>query len=244
MKILKDKIIVSNQNNTLYFLDKKKGELLKQIPTEETIIKNNFINNLSTNNKNTVLFLNSYGTLYSFDIESMKANWFVNLNQNLELNPSNLFFGNQIINNDKKIIVSSNKKTYVIDILNGSILYKKNFSSTIKPIIHNDYVFFITNNNFLISMNFKNGKILYSYNLNKKIADYLNTKPKNLNIKNLLFADNKIIIFLQNSYILVFEVSGEVKIVKKLPSKTKSNPILINEKLMFINNKNRFIIVN
>ena len=52
-----------------------------------------------------------------------------------------------------------------------------------------------------------------------KIADYLNTKPKNLNIKNLLFADNKIIIFLQNSYILVFEVSGEVKIVKKLPSK-------------------------
>ena len=132
----------------------------------------------------------------------------------------------------------------MIDILNGSILYKKNFSSTIKPIIHNDYVFFITNNNFLISMNFKNGKILYSYNLDKKIANYLNTKPKKLNIKNLLFADNKIFIFLQNSYILVFEVSGEVKIVKKLPSKTKSNPILINEKLMFINNKNRFIIVN
>ena len=64
LKILKDKIIVSNQNNTLYFLDKKNGELLKQIPTEETIIKNHFINNLSTNNKNTVLFLNSYGIVF------------------------------------------------------------------------------------------------------------------------------------------------------------------------------------
>ena len=38
--------------------------LLKQIPTEETIIKNNFINNLSTNNKNTVLFLNSWNIVF------------------------------------------------------------------------------------------------------------------------------------------------------------------------------------
>ena len=41
----------------------------------------------------------------------MKINWFINLNQSLDLNPSNLFYGNQIINKDK-IIVSSNNLLY------------------------------------------------------------------------------------------------------------------------------------
>jgi len=174
----------------------------------------------------------------------MKVNWFVNLNQNLELNPSNLFFGNQILYNNNKIVVSSNKKTYVIDFLTGSILYKKNFSSYIKPIINNDYVFFITSNNFLISMNLDNGKIIYSYDVNKKISDFLNIKPKNVNIKNLSLADNKIIIFLKNSYVIAFEIFGEVKSVKKLPSKIKSNPIFINETILFLNSKNQLVAVN
>jgi hypothetical protein len=244
LKILKGKLIASNQNNTLYFFDKTNGELLKKIPTEETIIKNHFINNLSSNGQNTIFFLNSYGTLYSFNIDTMKVNWFVNLNQNLELNPSNLFFGNQIVFNNNKIIVSSNKKTYIIDFLTGSILYKKNFSSYIKPIINNDYAFFITSNNFLISMNLDDGKIIYSYDINKKISDFLNLKPKNVNIKNFSLADNKIIIFLKNSYVLAFEVFGEVVSVKKLPSKIKSDPIFINETILFMNKKNQLVAVN
>ena len=59
LKILKGKLIASNQNKTLYFFDKTNGELLKKIPTEETIIKNHFINNLSSNGQNTIFFLNS-----------------------------------------------------------------------------------------------------------------------------------------------------------------------------------------
>jgi hypothetical protein len=35
-------------------------------------------------------------------IKTMKINWFINLNQSLDLNPSNLFFGNQIIKYIKK----------------------------------------------------------------------------------------------------------------------------------------------
>ena len=49
-----------------------------------------------------------------------------------------------LINNKKYIVVSSNKFTYVIDEKNGSIIYKLNFSSKIKPIIINNYIFLIT----------------------------------------------------------------------------------------------------
>ena len=244
IKILNDKIMVSNQNNSLYFFNKKNGNLLKLIPTEETIIKNQFVNNLSTNNVNALFFLNSYGSLYSFDIETMKTNWFINLNQSLDLNPSNLFFGNQIVNNKKNIVISSNKNTYIIDIKTGSIMYKKNFSSVIKPIILNNYVFFVTTNNLIIAMNLSNGKIIYSYDINEQVAKFINTKKKNVQFKNFILANNEIIVFLKNSYILSFNVDGKLKYVRKLPSKINTQPILIDNSILFLDKKNKIIIVD
>ena len=47
IKIFENKLIVANQNNTLFFINKKNGDVLKSIPTEETIIKNQFLNNIS-----------------------------------------------------------------------------------------------------------------------------------------------------------------------------------------------------
>ena len=70
IKIFKNKIITSNQNNDLYFIDKKNGDLLRLIPTEETSVKNNFVNNLSLSRSNTY-FLNTFGSLYAFDNESI-----------------------------------------------------------------------------------------------------------------------------------------------------------------------------
>ena len=45
----------------------------------------------------------------------MEIKWFVNLNQSLDINLSNLFYGNQIVNNNKKIIISSDRFTFIID---------------------------------------------------------------------------------------------------------------------------------
>ena len=56
LKVTKDKLIASNQNNQLYFFDKKTGDILRLIPTEETLVKNDFINNLSLY-KDTIYFL-------------------------------------------------------------------------------------------------------------------------------------------------------------------------------------------
>ena len=47
LKLSKNKLIASNQNNNLYFFSKKNGNMLNLIPTEETIVKNQFVNNLS-----------------------------------------------------------------------------------------------------------------------------------------------------------------------------------------------------
>ena len=93
-------------------------------------------------------------------------------------NLTDLFNGNQIINDKGYIVVTSNKSTYVIDENNGSIIYKFNIISKIKPIIINKYLFLISNNNLLISFNLENGTIVYSYDLNEKISKFLNIKKR------------------------------------------------------------------
>ena len=243
LKIYENKLIAVNQNNNLFYFEKKTGEILKSIPTEETILKNNFINNLSIHKKNT-FFLNTYGSLYSISNDTLRINWFLNLNDSIILGSDNLFQGNQIISDRNKIVVSSNNNTYVIDANSGLILSKKKFSSKIKPLIINDHFFTITKNNLLVSMEVSTGKIIYSYNINEKIAKFLNSKKRNAPIQNLMMADDRLIIFLNNSYYLKTNIYGEIIEIKKLPSALNSNQIIVNGFLIFINKQNKIYMVN
>ena len=243
LKIYKNIIFAANQNNNLFFFDKFNGEILKQIPTEETIVKNNFINSLSLDEKN-IFFLNTYGSLYSVDIKSKRVNWFINLNQSLDVNPNNIFYGSQIVNHGGKIIASSNQFLYVIDSNSGSILIKRNFPININPLIINDILFLVSKKNFLISLDLNKDEIIYSYDINKKIADFLKIKRKNADLKDIMMIEDKLFLFLQNSHILVFNIKGNLEKVNKLPSKINTFPILIENKILFLDKKNKLTIVN
>lgn len=242
LKIIKNKLVVSNQDNNLYILNKKNGDLLKLIPTEETPIKNQFKNNLSANKDKTLYFLNSFGSLYSINIESITINWFNNFNQSFNLSPANLFFGNKIVNTDNEIIVSSNMKTFIINSSSGSVIKKFNFSSKTKPIIINNIVFFLTDNNLLIALNLETKNILYSYDISK------NKEFKIKNIENIpkqiMVMNNEIFIFLKNSKTLIFGIDGQFKRIQKLSSKIYSSPISIDGSILYLNNNNRLMILN
>ena len=243
LKIINNKLIASNQNDQLFFFDKKNGQIIKSIPSEETTIKNEFVNNLSLD-KTKLFFLNSFGSLYSINTLSMDINWFINLNQSFDLNPSNLFLSNQIVNTRNKVVVSSNYSTYIIDSKNGNVLSKKNFSSNIRPIILDNYIFFITKNNLLISMDLDENKILYSYNVDQLIANFLDTKKKQVKFKSFMIMNNEIFIFLENSYIINLKINGELIELKKLPSKMNSVPINIDGSILFLDKNNKLIAVN
>ncbi len=243
LKISGDKLIGADQSNNLYFFDLYSGEIIKKIPTEETVLKNKFVNNLSAN-VDKIFYLNTYGTLYALDIETAKINWFLNLNQSEDINPSNLFLSNQIVNNGDKIAISSDKNTYIIDVETGRVDYRKNFSSAIKPILTENYLFLITKNNLLVSLDLENYEIIYSYDLNDKIAKYLNVKKKSADFQSMMIADNYLYIFLKNSYFLKLNFYGEIQSVQKLSSKFNTFPIFVDNSLMFINNKNKLIVID
>ena len=243
LKIFKQKLIAANQSNNLLFFDKASGKNLKSIPSEETTIKNDFVNNLSLNNEN-LFFLNTYGSLYSIDSISMKINWFINLNRSLDLNPNNLFKGNQVINNQNVVVVTTNQFTYIIDSKTGSIIYKKNFTSLIKPLIINDYLFLVTKNDLLVAVDLSDGDVIYSYDINQKIAEYLNTKKKTVQYKDIMMINSEIYIFLKNSYLLKFNIEGDLLKVNELKSKINSQPLVIDNSILYLDNKSKISIMN
>ena len=243
LKLVDNKLVAANQNNSLFFFNKNNGDILSLIPTEESVVKNEFVNNIAIGERNT-FFLNTYGSLYAIDNDNMRIVWFLNLNQSIDLNPSNLFKGNQIVLNNEKVTVTTNQFTYVLEAKTGSLIYKKNFNSLVKPLIINNYLFLITSENLLISLNLQNGEIIYSYNINQKIADYLDIKKKKAEFKSLMMVNGNIYIFLKNSYILKFNVRGTLVKVDKLPSKINTQPIFIDSSILYLNNSNKLFMVN
>ncbi len=243
LKLFENKLILANQNNNLFFININNGETLKLLPTEEITIQNKFRNNLSAN-QDSIFFLNTYGSLYSVNLKNMRINWFLNLNQSFDLNPSNLFLGSQIINSENKISVSSSNFTYIINSKTGSILFKINFSAKIKPLIHKNYLFVITKNDLLIAMNLKDGKVLYSYDINSKISEFLKSKKKNVEFKNLFMLNNQLYVFLKNSYYLIFNTDGNLEKIEKLPKKIHSQPIFIDGSMMYITPNGKLSIIN
>mgnify|MGYP001338877887 CR=1 FL=1 len=243
LKILENQLILSNQNNHLYYVNKNNGNILKFIPTEETLVKNKFINNILTDG-NSTFFLNTFGSLYSIDNQKMQINWFINLNENLNNDLSNLFSGNKLIYFNNKIVVTTNNYTYIINSDTGSIIFKKNFSSFIKPFIINNYLFLISKNNLLISFDLNNGEIIYSHNINNQISKFLEINKKNAEFKNIFMMNDKIYIFLKNSYLLIYKINGNLDNIIKLPIKLNSQPIIIRDSIIFLNLKNKVSIIN
>ena len=93
-------------------------------------------------------------------------------------------------------------------------------------------------------MNINTNKILYSYEINQLIADFYDIKKKDVMIQTFLILNNKIFIFLKNSYVLKFKLSGELIGIDKLPAKMNSEPIIIDKSLLLIDKKNRLAVID
>ena len=59
-----------------------------------------------------------------------------------------------------------------------------------------------------------------------------------------MIANNKILIFLKSSYLLIFDINGVLLEVRKLPSKILSQPIIIENSILYLDRKNKLLVVN
>ena len=168
----------------------------------------------------------------------------ISLNTSSSPNSGDLFSSNQILNDENYIVISTKDTIQVMGAKNGKLIYQKKIGSLLQPILIDNYLFIVSRNNFLISIDIINKKILYSYNINQKLSDYLKSKKKFVKIENFLMVNNNLIIFLDNSYILEFNLNGEINEIKKLPENLNSKPLISGKSFIYLNNKNRITILN
>ena len=243
LKIDNNKLFLADENNNLFIVDIRNGNILRKIPSEEILVKNNFVNNLSIN-KNNIFFLNTFGSLYSINKDDLKVNWFVNVNSSINSNLEKLFDSNEIMILKNNLIITTNNILHVFDSDNGSTKFKIPIDSQISPVVNNDYIFTITKNNYLVSVQISTGKIIYSYEINQLISNYLKTKKKEIDIKLITLINSQLFVFLDNAFVVKLSLEGVIKDIFKLPKKINSNPIFIENTLIYINNKNKIVILN
>ena len=220
LKIIGKKLLIADINNSLYFINKADGEKLKIIPTEETVIKNNFFNSLASI-EDSLFYLNTYGSLYSID-SRRAVKWFINLNQSLDINPSNLFYSNPIVLHREKIIVSTDLYLYILDSNTGSTFFKIAITSLLQPIVSGKNLFLITKDNLLVCISLDTGEIIYSVDISQNIANFLDTKKKTIDIKSLVIVNNDLFLFLKNTFAKILSIlyvaKRKIKIIGKVPN--------------------------
>ena len=70
------------------------------------------------------------------------------------------------------------------------------------------------------------------------------TKEKSVEFKDLMIVNNKLFVFLKNSYVLKFNINGVLEKIDKLPSKLNSHPIIVENSILFLDYKNKISIVD
>lgn len=242
IKIFKNNIIIADTSNALHYINKLTGKKYKTLPTEEVVIKNEFINSLVVSD-NSLFYLNTFGSIYSVN-NTAKINWFLNINQSTDVDTNNLFNSNPLILYKNRIIASTDQFLYVFNSIDGSRLIKSPITSFVKPLISNENIFMITKNNLLINTNLSTGNVNYSLDISSEIANFLDTKKKMIYIKTLSMLNDNLYILLENSFYVKFSPNGKILAVEKLPAKMGSYPIFINDSILYINKKNKLVIVN
>lgn len=242
IKVFSNIIMVADTNNVLYLINKSNGEQLRSIPTEENPLKSNFLNSIALNEQ-FLFFLNTYGSIYSTNYKG-DIRWFLNVNKSSGLKTTNLFNSNPILVHENKIIISTDFNLFIMSAINGRLIYKISINSILQPIISKKHLFLITKNNLLVCINLSTGKIAYSIDIDDRIANFLETKKRSVEVKKLFISNNSLFLFLNSSYLVKISPNGRIKEIDKLPSKMKSLPIFINDSILYLNKKNKLIVLN
>jgi len=56
--------------------------------------------------------------------------------------------------------------------------------------------------------------------------------------------NRQVYVFLNNAFVVKLSLDGVIKDIFKLPKKMDSNPIFIENSLIYLNNKNKIVILN
>ena len=245
LKILDESLFLANQDNIIYSVNIKTGKKNWQFATNNSFLNSEFKNNIIIDNNYNLLFLNTSGELYSINAQNRNINWLMNFTRSASNEKKNIFESVPLVSNQKNVIVTTDKLLASFDLVIESKLWEKFITTKIKPTISKENVFVLTKKDYLLCLDNSTGDIIWSKSLRKQITS--KNKKLNMNkigeILNLSLADNSILLFSSQGYILFFDYkSGSLKNIVKIKRSTiNSDPVFSDGYIYFFNQKGKLI---
>ena len=237
IKILNNELYLANQDNKIYCINTTDGETKWNFSTTTTLLKSKFKNDIIVNEKGELFFINTNGELYSIDSQSRNINWVANLKDSNSDSGNQIFSSVPLVMNKENIFTITQNSFSKFEIISGARIWSRPISSYLKPTLTKNNVFIVTKEKLLICLNIKDGTVAWSQNINKQIEK---NHKKILNrigkLKNLILAENQILIFTTKGYLLSFNPKdGFLNYYKYLmKGGFGSNPIFVDGQMYIL----------
>ena len=241
IKIFENKALVIDMENQLRCFSLETGELLWSVKTQQSLLRSQKKQSLILKD-DKVYFTNSIGDVTAVNISNGNIVWQAPTQSNISFGSTFFLKLSDIVSDETSIFFSDNNdQFYSLDLLTGSINWKQDFSSDIRPALINDYLITISDNGLLIIMNKKTGQIIRINDLYKNIKD---KRKKDFQPIGFVVGKSYIYLSTKNGRIMVINFKeGNIEKIIKLDNNKIQRPVYFNRSL-YIAKDNSIIRLN
>jgi len=232
LKIFKDKFFLIDYENILRAYSIKEGNEIWNIKTENSLIRSKKkLSLVIVDNK--IYFNNFSGDISAVDIVSGELLWQTPTQSNLVYDEAIFLKTSDIVANKETLYFSNNKNQFFsLDIQTGTINWKQNINSTLRPTLIDNYIFTISSEGYLIVMEKNSGNIIRMTNMFK---NFKTKKRKKIKPMGFIIGNNNIYVTTNHGRLLVLDViTGNVLDIVKIDNDKISRPSVLNKNLFII----------
>ena len=232
VKIFKDKFFAIDFENVLRCFSIKDGNEIWNFKTEKSFIKSQQKLSFIINN-NKIVFINTLGDLTSVDIETGNLVWQTPTQSSTIIENYFSLKNSDLISANNLIFFSNNQNEFfAVDENNGTINWKQNLNSNLRPTFVDGLVFTVTLEGYLVAIDSRNGNIVRMTNVLSIINNY---KKKNIQPEGFIISNDKIFLSLNNGRLVVIEtLTGKPSDIVKIDSQKISRPYILNNEMLII----------
>ena len=241
IKIFENKALVIDMENQLRCFSLKTGEILWSVKTQQSLLRSQKKQSLILKD-DKVYFTNSIGDVTAVNTSNGNIVWQAPTQSNISFGSTFFLKLSDIVSDETSIFFSDNNdQFYSLDLLTGSVNWKQDFSSDIRPALIDDYLITISDNGLLIIMNKKTGQIIRINDLYKNIKD---KRKKDFQPIGFVVGKSYIYLSTKNGRIMVINFKeGNIEKIVKLDNNKIQRPVYFNRSL-YIAKDNSIIRLN
>ncbi len=234
IKIHENVFFVVDYKNILRCISIIDGAELWNFKTEESLTKSNTKLSVIFDKQN-VYFNNSIGDITAVNLKSGNLVWQLPTQKNNITNNAFLLSSSNLVLNYNSILFSNNRSEfYSIDTETGSINWKNEIDSNLKPVVIDKFIITISRKGYLYLIEKQSGNIV---RINDLYKEYSEKKRNKIKPTGFVVAKGKIYLSNDNGHLFIVDLnSGNILRKKKIANSKILEPLIHKNNIFLIKN--------